>query len=72
MSYRVYFLRDDHIRKFEDLLDCYHDDDAREIAIAMLATRDGFTAVEVWDRERKVYALPPERRANSLFRGKQS
>lgn len=69
MSYRVYFLRDGHIRKVEQLLDCYHDDDARGIAIAMLATRDSFTAVEVWDRERKVYALPPERPADTLFRG---
>ncbi|MGH6984081.1 MAG: hypothetical protein ACREEI_07635 [Stellaceae bacterium] len=69
MSYRVYFLRDGHIRKVEDLLDCYDDDDAREIAVGMLATRDGFTTVEVWDRERKVYALPPERRADSLFHG---
>jgi len=58
MSYRVYFLRGDAIRKVEDLLDCYHDDDARELAIAMLAAEDGFTAVEVWDHERKVYALP--------------
>ena len=63
MSYRVYFLRDDRIGKVEDLPDCYHDDDARETAIAMLAMRDGFTAVEVWDRERKVYALPSARKA---------
>jgi hypothetical protein len=58
MRYRAYFLCDDRIRMVEELLDCYHDDDAREVAIAMLATRDGFTAVEVWDRERKVYAPP--------------
>lgn len=62
MPYRVYFLREDRIRKFEDLPDCYHDDDAREAAITMLAARDGFTAVEVWDRERKVYALPSARK----------
>ncbi|HEV2162333.1 MAG TPA: hypothetical protein VGR52_08900 [Stellaceae bacterium] len=62
MPYRVYFLREDCIRKFENLPDCYHDDDAREAAIAMLAKRDGFTAVEVWDRERKVYALPSARK----------
>lgn len=62
MPYRVYFLRDDHIRKVEDLPDCYHDDDARETAITMLATCDGFTAVEVWDHERKVYALPSARK----------
>lgn len=70
MSYRVYFLRDDHIGQVEDLLDCHHDDDARTTAIAMLATRDGFTAVEVWDRERKVYALPPApKAADSSFHG---
>ncbi len=63
MAYRVYFLRDDRIRKVENLLDCYHDDDARETAIAMLATQDGFSAVEVWDSERKVYALPSTHRA---------
>lgn len=58
MRYCAYFLCDDRIRTIEELLDCYHDDDAREVAIAMLARRDGFTAVEVWDRERKVYVLP--------------
>jgi len=62
MTYRVYFLHDDRIRKVEDLIDCYHDDDASEIAIAMLAVRGGFTAVEVWDGERKVYALAPTRK----------
>lgn len=64
MPYRVYFLHEDCIRKFEDLPDCYHDDDARETALTMLATRDGFTAVEVWDHERKVYALPSTRTAS--------
>lgn len=62
MPYRVYFLREDHIRKFEDLPDRYHDDDARETAIAMLAKRNGFTAVEVWDREHKVCALSSVRK----------
>lgn len=61
MPYRVYFLRDNRIRKVEELPDCYDDDDARKTGIAMLAELDSFTAVEVWDRERKVYALPKSR-----------
>ena len=58
MSYSVYFLCEDHIRSVEELPDCYDDDDARKTAIAMLAKRNDFTTVEVWDRERKVYGLP--------------
>lgn len=58
MPYRCYFFRDGHIRRVEDLPDCYHDDDAREAAIAMLAEFRGYAAVEVWDHERKVYGLP--------------
>jgi len=57
MKYRCYFLIDGRIRKADDLPDCYHDDEARESAIAMLANLDGYSAVEVWDRERKVYGL---------------
>ncbi|MGH6974062.1 MAG: hypothetical protein ACRED6_05495 [Stellaceae bacterium] len=63
MSYRCYFFSDGHIRKVEKLPDCYHDDEARETAIAMLAKLDGYVAVEVWDRERKVYGLPAEQKA---------
>ena len=58
--YRCYFFRDGHIRKVEDLSDCYHDDEARETAIAMLAELNGYVAVEVWDDERKVYGLPAQ------------
>ncbi|MGH7014550.1 MAG: hypothetical protein ACREEL_10450 [Stellaceae bacterium] len=62
MPYRCYFFIDGHIRKVEELPDCYHDDDARETAIAMLAKLDGYVAVEVWDHERKVYGLPAEQK----------
>jgi hypothetical protein len=57
MAYRIYFFLDGHIRKVEELLDCSDDDAARDLAVARLVKPDGFTAIEVWDRARKVCAL---------------
>ncbi|MGH7000318.1 MAG: hypothetical protein ACREEA_02295 [Stellaceae bacterium] len=66
MPYRSYFFIDGHIRRVEDLPDCYHDDEARESAIAMLAKRKRYSAVEVWDCERKVYGRPAQTEDRSI------
>ncbi|MGH7015057.1 MAG: hypothetical protein ACREEL_13045 [Stellaceae bacterium] len=60
MPYRCYFFIDGHIRRVESLLDCYHDDEASAYAIAKLAKHKRYSAVEVWDHERKVYGLPAQ------------
>jgi len=61
--YRCYFLSDGHIRAVE-VFDCNTDDDARALAFELLSKRPQYTAVEVWEQARKVYAPPPEKRAS--------